>query len=122
MNLKKNVRVWRKLCRIAKAPAVSSPSLATQNLRGFQGNQTAGNIGVTQGVCTLLPCADGETREEYTTIYVSKGEILLHRLQHIDHPPASLSMCSLDPGGFGFQGTPLVYVACQPEAVRLTPM
>lgn len=122
MIVKKNVREWRKLCRIAKAAAVSSPSLATQNSRGFQGNQTAENMGVTQGVCSSLPHGDAETREEYITIYVFKGETLLHKLQHIDHLLASLSMCSLDPGESGFQKTPLVYVACQPEAVRLTPM
>lgn len=66
-------------------------------------------MGVTQGVCTLLPCEDAETREEYTTVYLSKGDTLLHR--HVDHPLASLSMCSLDPGGAGFQRTPLVYAA-----------
>lgn len=65
MNVKKNVKEWRKLYRIAKAAAVSSPSLAIQNSRGFQGNQTAENMGVTQGVCTLLPRDDAETRGEY---------------------------------------------------------
>lgn len=89
--------------RITKAAAVSSPNLATQNLRGFQGNQTAEHMEVTQGVCTLLPRDDAEARQEYTRIFVSKGETLLHGLEHVDHPAASLSMCSLDPGGFGFQ-------------------
>lgn len=120
--MKKNVRDRRKLYKIAKAAAVSSPSFATQNSRGFQGNQTAEHMGVTQGVRTLLPRDDAESREEHTSTYISRGETLLHRLQHVDHPPASLSICSLDPGRFGFQRIPLAYVACQPGAVRLTPM